>query len=110
MPLEGDAMYTGKTPVRLSKLPPLSKQGQRDHLTLAKLRLRSWFWPLWLSLLERTNRQLRRKFRQACCFGSLKGAEVAIYLQVERFNARWAKQPWWEASQSLSFDFLTLNP
>jgi len=62
------------------------------------------------SLLERTNRELRRKFRQACCFGSLKGAEVAIYLQVERLNARWAKQPWWEASQSLYFDFLTLNP
>jgi putative transposase len=62
------------------------------------------------SLLERTNRELRRKFRQACCFGSLKGAEVAIYLQVERLNARWAKQLWWEASQFLYFDFLTLNP
>ena len=62
------------------------------------------------SLLERTNRELRRKFRQACCFGSLKGAEVAIYLQVKRFNARWAKQSWWDASQSLTFDFLALNP
>jgi putative transposase len=61
------------------------------------------------SLLERTNRELRRKFRQACCFGSLKGAEVALYLQVERLNARWAKQLWWEASQSLYFDFLTFN-
>jgi hypothetical protein len=30
------------------------------------------------SLLERTNRELRRKFRQACFFGSLKGVEVAI--------------------------------
>ena len=62
------------------------------------------------SLLERTNRELRRKFRQACCFGSLKGAEVAIYLQVKRFNARWAKQSWWDASRSLAFDFLALNP
>ncbi len=60
--------------------------------------------------LERTNRDLQRKFRQACCFGSLKGAEVAIYLQVERLHARWAKQPWWEASLSLYFDFLTFNP
>jgi putative transposase len=62
------------------------------------------------SLLERTNRELRRKFRQACCFGSLKGAEVAIYLQVKRFNARWSKQAWWETSQLLYFDFRNLNP
>ena len=40
------------------------------------------------SLLERTNRELRRKFRQVCCFGSPKGAEVAIYLQVKRLNTR----------------------
>ena len=39
------------------------------------------------SLLERTNRELRRKFRQFCCFGSPKGAEVAIYLQVKRVNS-----------------------
>ena len=32
------------------------------------------------SLLERTNRELRRKFRQVCCFGSSTGAEVAIYM------------------------------
>jgi len=62
------------------------------------------------SLLERTNRELRRKFRQACCFGSLTGAEVAIYLQVRRLNARWSKQTWWDTSQSLFFDFLALNP
>lgn len=62
------------------------------------------------SLLERTNRELRRKLRQACCFGSLKGAEVAIYLQVKRFNARWSKQAWWETSQLLYFDFRNLNP
>jgi putative transposase len=62
------------------------------------------------SLLERTNRELRRKFRQVCCFGSLKGARVAIYLQVKRLNARWAGQTWWQVSQALYFDFLTLNP
>jgi transposase-like protein len=62
------------------------------------------------SLLERTNREVRRKFRQACSFGSLKGAEVAIYLQVKRLNARWAKKTWWETSLSLYFDFLSLNP
>ena len=47
------------------------------------------------SLLERTNRELRRKFRQVCCFGSPKGAEVAIFLQVKRLNACWSKQTWW---------------
>jgi transposase-like protein len=62
------------------------------------------------SLLERTNRELRRKFRQVCCFGSLKGAEVAIYLQFKRLNARWSKKTWWETAQLLYFDFLTLNP
>jgi len=62
------------------------------------------------SLLERTNRELRRKFRQVCCFGSSRGAEVAIYLQVKRLNARLSKQTWWETSHSLYFDFLNLNP
>ena len=62
------------------------------------------------SLLERTNRELRRKFRQVCCFGSSRGAEVAIYLQVKRLNARWSKQPWWDTARSLYFDFLNLNP
>jgi transposase-like protein len=62
------------------------------------------------SLLERTNRELRRKFHQACCFGSLRGAEVAIYLQVKRLNARWSKHNWWEVSRSLDFDFLALDP
>jgi len=62
------------------------------------------------SLLERTNRELRRKFRQVCGFGSPTGAEVAIYLQVTRLNARWSKQSWWETSHSLYFDFLNLNP
>ena len=62
------------------------------------------------SLLERTNRELRRKFRQVCGFGSPTGAEVAIHLQVKRLNARWSKQTWWETSHSLYFDFLNLNP
>jgi putative transposase len=62
------------------------------------------------SLLERTNRELRRKFRQVCCFGSSTGAEVAVYLQIKRLNARWSKQTWWETSHSLYFDFLNLNP
>ncbi len=64
------------------------------------------------SLLERTNRQLRRKFRQAGSFGSLRGASVAFYLQVQRLNAGWSKTKttWWEASHSLFFDLLNLNP
>src|SRR5205085_7387154 len=62
------------------------------------------------SLLERTNRELRRKLRQVCCFGSPKGAEVAISVQVQRLNARWSKQTWWETSQALYFDFLAFNP
>ena len=62
------------------------------------------------SLLERTNRELRRKLRQVCCFGSPTVAEVAIFLQVKRLNARWSKNTWWETSQLLFFDFLTLHP
>ncbi len=49
-------------------------------------------WIRTTSLLERTNRQLRRKFRQAVTFGSRKGAEVAIYLQVQRLHAHWTKE------------------
>lgn len=67
-------------------------------------------WMRTTSLLERTNRQLRRKFRQAGSFGSQKGAEVAIYLQVKRLNAHWAKKTWWEVSCSLSLDFRNLHP
>ena len=67
-------------------------------------------WVRTTSLLERTNRQLRRKFRQVGSFGSQKGAEVAIYVQVKRLNARWSKQPWWDTSLALYFDFRNLNP
>ena len=62
------------------------------------------------SLLERTNRELRRKIRQAGSFTSRAGAEVAIYLQVRRLHARWAKKTWWEVSHDLYFDLYTLNP
>jgi hypothetical protein len=61
------------------------------------------------SLLERTNRELRRTFGQVCGFGSPRGAEVAISVQVKRLNARWSKQTWWQVSHSLSFDFLNLD-
>ncbi len=67
-------------------------------------------WVRTTSLLERTNRQLRRKFRQVGSFGSQKGAEVTIYLQVQRLHARWSKQQWWEVSCSLYLDFRNLNP
>lgn len=61
------------------------------------------------SLVERTHRQPRRKVRQVCCFGSPKGAEVAMYVQVQRLTVCWSKKTWWETSQTLYFDFLTLN-
>ncbi len=60
-------------------------------------------WIRTTCLLERTNRELRRKLRQAKTFGSQKGMEVAIYLQVQRLHARWSKQQptWWDTSHSL---------
>jgi putative transposase len=67
-------------------------------------------WMRTTSLLERTNRELRRKFRQAVTFGSHKGAEVAIYLQVCRLHARWAQESWWETSHALYFALWNLNP
>jgi hypothetical protein len=66
-------------------------------------------WVRSTSLLERVNRQLRRKFRQALSFGSLRGAEVALYLQVQRLHARWNDQSWWDASHSLSLDLLQVR-
>ncbi len=62
------------------------------------------------SLLERTNRELRRKFRQVGSFSSRSGAEVTIYLQVRLLHARWTKKTWWEVSHDLYFDFCNLNP
>ncbi len=67
-------------------------------------------WIRTTSLLERTNRQLRRKFRQAVTFGSRKGAEVAIYLQVQRLHAHWREESWWETSHDLYFALWNLNP
>ena len=67
-------------------------------------------WIRTTSLLERTNRQLRRKFCQAVTFGSRKGAEVAIYLQVQRLHAHWADESWWEVSHALYFDLGNLDP
>ena len=67
-------------------------------------------WIRTTSLLERTNRHLRRRFRQAVTFGSHKGAEVAIYLQVQRLHAHWTDESWWDTSQALYFDLWNLNP
>jgi transposase-like protein len=61
-------------------------------------------WVRSTSLLERVNRQLRRKFRQALSFGSSQGAEVALYLQVQRLHAQWNDQSWWDVSHALFFD------
>ena len=62
------------------------------------------------SRLERTNRELRRKFRQVGCFSSPRGTEVAVSIQVTRLNAQWTKTSWWEASRSLALDLLNINP
>ncbi len=67
-------------------------------------------WIRTTSLLERTNRQWRRKFRQAVTFGSRKGAEVAIYLQVQRLHAHWTEESWSEISHALSFALWNLSP
>ncbi|HLZ61492.1 MAG TPA: transposase [Ktedonosporobacter sp.] len=61
-------------------------------------------WIRTTSLLERTNRELRRKFRLAVTFGSRNGAEVAVFLQVRRLHARWAGESWCEASRKTFFD------
>jgi transposase-like protein len=61
-------------------------------------------WVRSTSLLERVNRQLRRKFRQALSFGSNVGAEVALYLQVQRLHAQWNRTSWWQTSHALYFD------
>jgi putative transposase len=63
-------------------------------------------WVRSTSLLERVNRQLRRKFRQALSFGSNVGAEVALYLQVQRLHAQWKHTSWWQTSHALCLDVL----
>lgn len=67
-------------------------------------------WVRTTSLLERVNRQLRRKFRQALTFGSCKGAEVALYIQVQRLHAQWTNRSWCSVSRNISFDLVSGNP
>ncbi|HWS84374.1 MAG TPA: hypothetical protein VN207_08960 [Ktedonobacteraceae bacterium] len=81
-----------------------AKAGSPDAAASVKVGGRS------TSLLERVNRQLRRKFRQALSFASLKGAEAALYLQVQRLHARWADESWWQASHALYFDLDQTDP
>lgn len=67
-------------------------------------------WVRTTSLLERVNRQLRRKFRQALSFGSHVGAEVALYLQIQRLHAQWTQKSWCSTSRNLSLDLACANP
>jgi hypothetical protein len=57
------------------------------------------------SLLERTNRELRRKFSQASLFGSELGTKVAVFLQMHRLNGFWSGKSWWQISQDIWFRF-----
>ncbi len=57
-----------------------------------------------------TSRELRRKFRQVGVFGSVRGVQAAVYLQVARLHCWWAKQSWWSGSQQIAFDLLNLHP
>jgi hypothetical protein len=41
---------------------------------------------------------------QALAFGSRSGAEVALYLQIQRLHAQWVDESWWETSHALYFD------
>jgi len=67
-------------------------------------------WMRTTSLLERTNRELRRKFRQAVTFGSLTGVQAAIFLQVQRLHACWTKGSWWQVSHNLYFSLSQAHP
>jgi len=96
-----------------AKAPKSVETFERDfEATIAYFQLEGLAreWIRSTSLLERVNRQLRRKFRQALSFASLKGAEAALYLQVQRLHARWADQRWWQASHALYFDFDQPDP
>jgi putative transposase len=61
-------------------------------------------WIRSTSLLERTNRELRRKFRQAITFESTTGADAAMFLQAQRLHAQWTGKSWWDVSHALYFD------
>src|SRR5438876_6749627 len=67
-------------------------------------------WIRTTSLLERTNRELRRKFRQAVTFGSTLGVNVAVFLQVQRLHACWTDVAWWQVSHDLYFALPDLHP
>jgi putative transposase len=67
-------------------------------------------WIRTTSLLERTNREFRRKFRQAVTFGSQIGAEVAVYLQIRRLHGRWTHTSWSQISHDLPFALRKLHP
>lgn len=67
-------------------------------------------WMRTTSLLERTNRERRRTFRQVVTFGSLQGPEVALSLHVRRLHARWQGERWWDTSQEVFFDLKNLHP
>ncbi len=64
------------------------EKGFEDTLVYDELESVTREWIRTTSLLERTNRELRRKVRQAVTFGSQTGAEVAVSLQVQRLHAR----------------------
>jgi putative transposase len=74
-----------------------------DTLVYYQLDIVTREWIRSTSLLERTNRELRRKFRQAVTFGSTMGADVAVFLQVQRLHARWTDGSWWQVSHDLYF-------
>lgn len=67
-------------------------------------------WIRTTSLLERTTREFRRKFRQAVTFGSGSGAHAALYLQVQRLHACWTNATWWDVSHALDFSLGALYP
>jgi putative transposase len=75
-----------------------------DTLVYYQLDTLTWEWIRTTSLLERTNRELRRKFRQAVTFGSTLGVNVAVFLQVQRLHARWTDGSWWQISHDLYFE------
>ena len=82
---------------------PLEKEFE-DTLVYYALEGVTREWIRTTSLLERTNRELRRKFRQAVTFGSALGANVAVFLQVQRLHARWTDGSWWQISHDLYFE------
>jgi putative transposase len=75
-----------------------------DTLAFYQLDTMTREWIRTTSLLERTNRELRRKFRQAITFGSTTGINAAVFLQVRRLHARWTERSWWQVSRDIYFE------